>query len=475
MSTIDKSLVGYLVNIPYFFRGDSKENVDTTVHAIVSILTQYPIFKEDKNIKLVLGLNQERGTAVQSIAVEGVRKVEQVVKRLKLERRILFDVAVENYEWDPLPEPSPSKSYTNYSDIRNRLFFLKSNKQFIHEFKSGGVRDIIYVTMDPDTKLRGDQLSRVESAITESDIPHSPLVVAGHYEFEVSDSELIPSGGSSNGFLRWSPFLISLMTKYDGMLKRSIAEETFVVVTKRHDGSSVTHEVPGSYILYPPEPILFVSLFKKLDNGREIDLYDELVKQKNHPPHITPWGKNRYTGEGQVLVTNISKVWRNYTRSLPSKYRARELIEFSVDYATQVPPRVYQSLANGHGLPPTIEKLKVMYSTRQEALKLALRERFSLVTQGSLGPKFIEQRRSYIGVDEGDGYFRPGPIDPKIRGEIFDAFLSYYTRQKAIIMDALVWETLQEIEKAIQQAKPPQKSFAEAISAQRVTPRGCYP
>lgn len=97
-------------------------------------------------------------------------------------------------------------------------------------------------------------------------------------------------------------------------------------------------QIFGSSLLYPAEPLLFVTLFQQTSMG-DLDFQD-LILKKNFKEM---WGVEGHQ-EGVVLVANIKELWRQMKEQQPALRHAvernpRKYVDFTFDYKTTLPPR----------------------------------------------------------------------------------------------------------------------------------------
>lgn len=205
--------VGYIINIPLYFDGN-QETLGRDVQRILGNLESL----QGKKYKVLIGLNQKAGAVAPREIEAGLAEARRIITRSSFDS----NVRVSNFSWTELRSYGVPK--VNYTDIRNKLFNEDVNDLFFNQFKQDkGVKDIFYVTVDPDTLLTTEHLDRARDIERSDD---SPLVIGGVYGLRIPDNTLIKDGGRLN----WDGFLAKFDSASDRSLKRAMAEEEFTYV-----------------------------------------------------------------------------------------------------------------------------------------------------------------------------------------------------------------------------------------------------
>lgn len=179
--------------------------------------------------KEIKGIQSESSTAKAGILVS-IEELYNAQFAADFRRRLScigthVQVHPQYYMWKKKGED------VNYAGIRNRLLGLPINREIVDEVARGGVdreRNVIYLTLDPDTILDPRQLERVEGELCG---PSKSILVAGHYELATLQSEasrpaLIVDGDR----LDWPNFIIGMHTRRDIELKEYLASENVQLV-----------------------------------------------------------------------------------------------------------------------------------------------------------------------------------------------------------------------------------------------------
>lgn len=191
----------------------------------------------------------------------------------------------------------------------------------------------------------------------------------------------------------------------------------------------IKHRVKGSQILYPPEPLLFVSLYKGGEGGH--DLVAGLKKEK-----VKLWGDYSHTQEGETLVATVRRVWRACREKAKSTQpvsgnqltiQKREYVRLSLNYETEPPPRILEIDENILKILPK-NKADLLAILKKESGKewkkfvSGLKEFFKGRSQSSLAAKFLAQRSRFLLGKGKKGENKPSRFGERAGKQLESAF-----------------------------------------------------
>ena len=463
-------------------------------------------FKNDgttRCINLIIGLNRKDNP---DGLIDIATKVQEFFKSKQKDNTFSrsVNVNVRHFVWQAFPR----QQGTNYTAIRNELFALKETKEIYDNFREKNITNIFYLALDPDTQIDADVFKKVEETTSIDLVTPPPLVVAGHYKFSINeDLEIDTFGNISN----WEGYLATNESQYSMKLKEKITRMEFVIPRSKYkciqnienainENYNITLQeslkkeelslkkayslllgsaqssldkikeeeekigldklkdietFDGSWILYPPEPAIFISLFQK-NKSTTYDLYDFLTKHFANKKVIL-WGSHSHTEEGETMVATVYQIWKTFAINLSST-PLRKPIKFAFIYDTIIPDRC-RKISNKFSefLPKNMTELSQILEHEEttEELKDILYEIFVQKSQTALSPKFVEQRRRYVigeyKVDSGiAAKDKPSLFEGNIREKVFKQFCNQYkslscTVEKSI--DLIIEDLTEKVDK----------------------------
>ncbi len=208
-------------------------------------------------------------------------------------------------------------------------------------------------------------------------------------------------------------YLINVYNKVIQEASISTAYEQEIIAFEKEieEYLNIPRSVTGASILYPAEPVLFITLFQRV-HGKEYDLKQLVDKARPEKPL---WGVYSHTEEGETMVSTLRNIWRDYVKQhKEEKIEKREYVKVAFEYKTQIPDR---SLKIDNDLliqlPDEVKDLKEILTNEEKSKELGktLLAIFAKKCQSSLTDKFLEQRRRYLMGESAKDY--PGEFSTK--------------------------------------------------------------
>lgn len=199
--------------------------------------------------------------------------------------------------------------------------------------------------------------------------------------------------------------------------KLTLKEKTQPLTPAENKVLKLNHKrsIPASIMLYPPEPLLFMSLFQK--KGPLVCDLHALIHNKN----LTNLSGEGPTQEGVALVANIKALWRQVKREVPElkKYAEpskKKYVDFTFEYATAMPERcLYIPPHVLAALPQNVDELQEMLgnNSSRETLVCNLQYLFRARPQTALSENLYSHAKNRLGIKNCIDEQKPHQYSPR--------------------------------------------------------------